>query len=323
MNKINFILILLLFPISVFSQNDDSEKTSSVIIHNNNQELRFIEPLLNQSNDYYDLVSNNVAYDEPGNAATSFFSSLLIPGSGQLANQKWWRAGLFLALEATGIYLAVDYRNKAVNREREYELFADNNWSVVQYSNWLITYNEVNEVDNPYLENLIEVVGNSKATFDTETDWKNVDISILRNVERNTPYLTTDNLVANKFSHTLPDYGSQQYYELIAKYYQYQGGWRDYDTFHDNIGNTGDFYNDRYLIDRNGAYASSNFFEAVRIADNFNSDYRSSRFFASLLIANHFLSAFDTYFTIKLKQNKIEASSSVIPGQQLLVTYNF
>lgn len=323
MNKISFILIFLLLPVSVFSQNHDSEKISSVIIASNNQHLTFTDPLLNQSSSYSGLEFNDLRYDTPGNAATSFFSSLIIPGSGQLANQKWWRAGLFLALEATGIYLAVDYRNKAMNGERTYELFADNNWSVVQYSNWLITYHEVNGIDNPYLENLKENVDNAQATFNTETDWNKIDISVLRQVERNTPYLTTDNLVANNFSHTLPDYGSQQYYELIAKYYQYQGGWRDYDAYHNNIGNTGNFFNDRYLIDRNGAYASANFFEAVRIADNFNSDYRSSRFFASLLIANHFLSAFDTYFTIRLKQNKIEASSSVIPGQQLLVTYNF
>src|SRR5690625_5571888 len=128
----------------------------------------------------------------------------------------------FIAVEAAGIYLAVEQRNKAVAGEREYERFADNNWSVVEYSNWLIDYHHVHGINNPYIDQLRSEVAGAEATYDTRVDWQQVDINLLRNVERNTPYLTTDDEIANQFSHTLPSYGSQQYYELIATYYQYQ-----------------------------------------------------------------------------------------------------
>lgn len=258
-----------------------------------------------------------------GNVFQSFFSSLIIPGSGQVKNRSWLKAGLFFAIEATSVYLFVDNRNDARIRERNYEKYANRNWSVVQYSNWLVQYHQQNGLDNPHIDDLRQILENTEATFNVKTDWNEVDIDLLREVERNTPYITSDQQTANNFSHTLPEYGSQQYYELISKYYQYQAGWRDYNDFHNNIGHTGSFYNERFVIDRGGSYASPFFYEAAQMAKQFNSDYRTSNTFLSVLIANHILSAFDAYFTFKVKQNRLEATSSIMPGEQIKLTYNF
>ena len=328
MRYLLLLCILSFFVTAAHSRQSEFEVSSqhdSVVVqssHNNHQELQLIEPILSRS--YINRTQNlNIDESRIGSPASAFFSSLFIPGSGQITHKKWWRAGLFIAIESAGIYLAVSNRNKAVNGERSYEQFIDNNWSVVEYSNWLINYHEVNGISNPYIDDLKAEVAGRSAAFNNQTDWNAVPISLLRNVEKNTPFIVSDQQVANNFSHTLPDYGSQQYYELVAKYFQFQGGWRDFNRFHDNIGNTGIFFNERFIIDRTGSTASTFFFDAADMASTFNQNYRDSRLFASMLIANHVLAAFDSYFTFKLKQKDLQLSSSIAPGQQLSFSYRF
>lgn len=328
MRHLLFIMTLILLAAAADARQiefENSHLESSVAIkpqEDHKQIFHLVEPVLERM---YINRHQNYAIDESriGSSASAFFSSLFVPGSGQITQKKWWRAGLFMAFEATGIYLAVSNRNKAVNGERNYEQFVNNNWSVVEYSNWLVNYHEVNGISNPFIEELKAELAGKTAAFDNEIDWNAVSLSLLRRVERNTPYITSDQQAANNFSHTLPDYGSQQYYELVAKYFQFQGGWRDYNRFHDNIGNTGIFYNDRFLIDRTGAAASTFFFDAAEMAGSFNENYRTSRLFASLLIANHVLSAFDSYFSYRMKQRDLQLSSSIAPGQQISLTYRF
>ena len=320
-----FSLIMLILPQLVQSQAVDNQQFSTIIIEsepNDQNNLQIITPVLLRNNNLYqNFDKNNFSFW--GHSASNFFSSLILPGSAQAANKNWIRAGLFAAIEVVSIYMIVDFRNRGASGERRYEQFADENWSVVQYSQWLIDYHEVHGIQNPYLRDLENMIQEHEAAFTPDVDWNKVDLTVLRDVERNTPYVTTDDFDASNFSHVLPDYGSQQYYELIAKYYQYQAGWRDYNNFHNSLGHTGNLFNERYLIDRNGAFASPMFYKGVDLSEQFNDDFRKSRHFTSLLIANHFISAFDAYFTLKLKQNRIQATSSVLPGQQLNIRYSF
>lgn len=245
--------------------------------------------------------------EKPGLA---FISSAILPGSAQAANSNWFRAGLYMAVEAASIYFIIDYKNRAARGERNYERFVDNNWSVVQYANWLVDYHDYHGIDNPFIDDLQAMMDGVSASFNTSQDWNNVDIEILRSVERNTPYFTTDQLAANNFSHVLPAYGSQQYYELVAKYYQFQAGWSDYNT-------------NQFLIGRAGGTASPLFFDGADRAQRFNDDFRTSRHFMILLISNHLISAFDAYFTFSVKQNRLEATPSAVPGRQIQFRYNF
>lgn len=252
-----------------------------------------------------------------------FVSSLILPGSGQLINRNPIRSGLYAALEITSIFMVVEYQKRGQRGERDYERFADLNWSVVQYAKWLINYHDFHSINNPFLSQLRNILNGIQSSFDTTIEWNMIDLELLRSVERNTPFMTTDNFVAKNFSHVLPAYGSQQYYELISKYYQYQAGWRDYNSFHDQLGHVGNQFNQRYLVDRNGLFASPFFYDGVQMSRDFNDDFRTRRTFISLLIVNHFISAFDAYFTISLKQNRINATSTAIPGKQFVLNYNF
>lgn len=252
-----------------------------------------------------------------------FLSSLILPGSGQFANRNSVRGGIYLAIEVLSIYFIIDYQNRGRRGERAYERFADQHWSVIQYAKWLIDYHDYHMIDNPYLNLLREQLAGVSPTFDTNVEWNQISLGLLRNVERNTPYFTTDELFASLFSHTLPDFGTQQYYELISKYYQYQAGWRDYNTFHDGMGHTGIHFGERFRIDRNGGYASTLFFEGANRSYLFNNNFRKSNRFISLLIANHFISAFDAYFTLSLKQNSLTFTPSLYPGENLRFRYRF
>lgn len=321
MKVFKFSALILLVPLSVFSQDNNviTERSPAANLSQSNiSELHIVTPLLLRESSSFHLSNN----DEPllyKNKYLSFFSSLTIPGSGQVSNRNWIKAGLFVAVEAASVYFYFDFINKAEAGEREYERWADTHWSVVQYSDWLVKYHEVNGLDNSHIDELRAMVSGTEASFNTDTDWAKINIDLLREVERETPYVTSDQERANNFSHTLPNYGSQQYYELIAKYYQYQAGWRDYYEFHNTLYDP----NLRFRIDRNGAYASPYFFEGAQLANQFNTDYRRSGYLISLLIANHIFSAFDAFFTIQLKQNRLQATSSMVPAKHFTLTYSF
>jgi hypothetical protein len=321
-----FLILSLFLPFSLSAQSvvvsDGSYAKSGIQEEISLHPSMLITPVLMQNMEMQ-YQQGGLLQPVRDNAGIAFASSAIIPGLGQAANRNWIRAGVFMAVEVTSIWLAVEYTNRGRRGERSYERWADQNWSVVQYANWLVQYHDVHGIFNPYIDQLRDMLNGASAAFDTSIDWRIVDLALLRNVERNTPYFVTDDLFASNFSHVLPDYGSQQYYELIAKYFQFQAGWRDYDDFHNSLGHVNGMFNERFFIDRNGAYASPLFWDGVARAQQFNDDYRTGRNFRMLLIANHVFSAFDAYFTVRLKQNRLEATPSVMPGHQLSVSYRF
>ncbi len=277
-----------------------------------------IQPILarSYSSDQYDNSLQKRFTEKPGLA---LLSSAIVPGSGQMVNNSWIRGGLYAALELTSIYFIVEYRNRGNRGKQRYENFADQNWSVTQYAKWLVDYHDIHGLNNPHLDELRSMVEGIEPAFDTSVDWQNIDIDKLRNVERNTPFITPDAQQTSNFSHILPGYGSQQYYELIAKYFQYQAGWSDYGYDPDDSNPNPDIF----LISRNGDTASSMFFEGASLAERFNEDFRVSKNFTMVLIANHIISAFDSYFTFQLKQNRLEATTSIVPSSYLQLTYHF
>jgi len=250
-------------------------------------------------------------------AGYALAGSAIIPGLSQAAHGNWFRAGLYLAVEVATLYTFVEYRNRGIRGERSYENFSDQNWSVVQYAHWIIKYHEKNKLSDLHLDDLRDMLYGRKVTFDTSAEWQDFDINVLRAVERSTPYITTDDQFASNFSHVLPSFGSQQYYELISKYYQYASGWKDYYEFHDREGSN------EYLIDRAGGKVSPLFWEGRDQAEKFNDNFRFSNNMLSLLILNHFVSAFDAYFTVRFRNRQIETSFGGTRASQFRLTYHF
>jgi hypothetical protein len=138
--------------------------------------------------------------------------SAILPGAGQVYNEDWWIAGIFVAVEAALIVTAVTYDNKGDDQTAFFESYADDymnpehNWSVVRYAEWLVEYKYNNDQE---LLNKI-VISNDLS----RPPWERVNWTELNKAETG--------------SHKLPPHGDQQYYELIGKYHQYSGGWNDY-----------------------------------------------------------------------------------------------
>jgi hypothetical protein len=127
--------------------------------------------------------------------------SLLIPGAGELYAGEYLKAAIFLAVEAAVITTAIVYDRKGDNKTNEFENYADREWNVVKYAEWLNEYRDGNIaiLNDPGLQ-----------------PWERVNWDELNAAERS-------------FSHKLPRHGDQQYYELIGKYPQYSPGWREFD----------------------------------------------------------------------------------------------
>lgn len=244
------------------------------------------------------------------NAGAALLSSAIIPGSAQAANGKWIRAGAYLLADA--VLLGVHFKkiNDAHRQERQYKKFARNNWSVVNYANWLVEYHDANsQLNNQYINQLRSQISGKSASY-SKNDWEKVDIELLRKVENNTPFVYPNNEVGNNFSHEMPDYGSQQYYELISKYYQFGTGWNDFGSL--------------YQLKWDGSQMPSHFFRGARLAENFNDSYRTAGTMLSLLIINHFLSAFDAFLTVRLKHSRLETNTNLMdPQKTFSLKYHF
>ncbi|MEL7835063.1 DUF5683 domain-containing protein [Fodinibius sp. Rm-B-1B1-1] len=250
-----------------------------------------LKPQINyaQSDRFYEPLQQ-----KPGWA---LLSSAIVPGSGQAANKKWIRAGLYFLAEAAMIGIYLKSSHDARLEEQRYERFANNNWSVINYAKWLVEYHEQNNLSNSYIDELEQEVENINANYQPDSDWNKIDIELLRNVEQNTPFVYPEH-IGNNFSHVMPKYGSQQYYELISKYYQYGPGWNDFTA--------------QYQLQWDGSNMPKNFLLGAQLAQDYNDTYRLAGNMVSFMILNHIVSAFDAYLTVKLKNRKLEADTNLL-----------
>jgi hypothetical protein len=212
--------------------------------------------------------------------------SLVLPGAGELYAGSYLKAAIFIAVEAAVITTALIYDKKGDDQTEKFENFADENWSVIKYAEWLNQYRNGNIQINPD-ENL--------------PPWQRVSWSELNAAEEG-------------FSHKLPPYGDQQYYELIGKYPQYSSGWNDFtggEVYHQISPN---------FIFYSGERGKANDFYSV-----------ASTAVIGIYI-NHFLSALDAVWTtvrynnslafkIRMEQINIADRSELIPTLKL--SYNF
>lgn len=197
--KINFFLIIIIsvftaqFTLSQVEENDKIELTGN--LHADSKIIL---------SGYSQLNSNPLADDLPGKKSPVLAGvlSAILPGAGQFYNEDYWVAGVFFIVEAALVTTAVVYDNKGDEQTTSFEEYADQNWSVVDYAQWLADYKEAD-----YSKIVV-------SDDESLPPWERVDWNELNAAETG--------------SHKLPPHGGQQYYELIGKYHQYSSGWNDY-----------------------------------------------------------------------------------------------
>ena len=195
MKNIFLMILIISFFISTasfsqYSRNNKLDLTGSIYV-----DSKIIQ------NNFSQININPMADDLPGKKSPvlSGVLSVILPGAGQVYNEDYLIAGIFVALEAALITTAVVYDNKGDDQTASFQAFADKNWSVVDYAEWLNTYGDADIQINP---------------DESLPPWERVSWSELNAAETG--------------SHKLPPHGEQQYYELIGKYHQYSSGWSDY-----------------------------------------------------------------------------------------------
>lgn len=194
--------------------------------------------------------------------------SLAVPGAGQVYTHSYVRAAVYFVAEVVGVAAGIAYGKKGDTKTDEFQAYADQHWSAVKYADFLNTYARKYRADD------------KNATIDLTASrdvlWSQI------NAYEEGPWKLG-------FSHKLPRYGEQQYYELIGKYDQFKYGWDTYPVVNGHPANDSAYDQDipQQLLDYAAERGKANDF------------YSASRLAFSLVVVNHFLSAVDGYLAAR------------------------
>lgn len=258
------LILSLLFISSVF--NISSAQTSS-----NYRKLELSNKLLSQDSKINLKDKYNKSIQSKPNEKSPYLGALfsgLIPGTGEFYAERYLKGAIFLAVEA-GLWIAyANYENKGDDQTAEYQSYANTYWDVYKYAEWLKREN-------------FSGSGDIILTADKETLRRQINVCEAQN-----------------FSHQLPPYGAQQYYELIGKYQNFVTGWADADFDVVNRNNYGTYktqmFND-YSYDRQEA----------------NSYYDKATTSLTLVVLNHILSAADGAWSVSMFNKDLKVKTSV------------
>ncbi len=191
--------------------------------------------------------------------------SVLVPGAGEFYAESYWKAALFFAVEVAVLAVAYSYDRRGNTQTDSYREFANRNWSVVKYAQYAQT---LAPPENTYTWRIQGTEGMDP--FDRP--WTQVNWAELNRMERDIAVTPP----SQYYSHTLPPYGDQQYFELIGKYPQFNQGWNDAPPAF----NYGDPLTPKFL------YYSGERGKA-------NEYYTNATRWVTIAIVNHLLSALD------------------------------
>jgi hypothetical protein len=218
--------------------------------------------------------------------------SLIIPGAGQVYNGgtgNYLKAAGFLALEAAAIAVNIAWNNKGNNQTTFFQNYANGHYSALRYAQWIaLNYKRWDPTISQTLINemLAEVQKNNFEKLNAvETDLGT----------------TSD---GQFFTHNLPAYGQQQYYELIGKYPQFREGW--------NLNAGADTVNVTYdQLKYNVEVEQDNYYMGQRgLANHY---YSVAGTALGVVIANHFLSAIEAAIWAHGHNKEIETTVGVSP----------
>ena len=222
---------------------------------------------------------------------TAGLLSIAIPGAGQVYTNSYVKAGVFVATEVTAWVVALTYNNKGDRQTDAFEAYADAHWSPVRYAEF--TLNNL-AVLNPNLSASSYNVFPNGTGSNTSAPFRAVRWSELNRLEDDVRSYPN-----NGYTHLLPLYGSQQYYELIGKYPQFSRGWDDAD---------------QASITPSDLPLQSNsqrFFIYAKMRAQANDYYDIAGTFVSVAVINHIVSAIDAIWSASKINSNLHADMKV------------
>ncbi len=222
----------------------------------------------------------NVAPKTRSPILAAVFSAIL-PGAGEFYAESYWKSALFLTAEVVGWSLYLSKLDDGHNAEREFVRYANaKKTGSGEPGNWTAWD------ARRYAKHLSEIYKNDPNLGTQAKDLGTVT-SLDKIGERNYTKLNAFERIAtfengNVFSHTLPEYGSQQYYELIGKYSTYTIGWYDYPTSE---------------LSNSFTARNPSFLEYAQMRGHANSLLKDASTILSLIVVNHALSVADAIWS--------------------------
>lgn len=264
----NLFFVFLVSSSLAFSQQNISVLSGSLI-----NDTQFLLSAISDSNKSYNLKMNS-GKKKPLLAGIMSFG---VPGAGQIYSENYLKAGIFAAVEAGAIVLAVIYDNKGDDQTKFFENYANNNWSAERYARWTINnLSQLNVNLDPSSYNIFD--NNGKVIW-----------SELNKLE---------NDIGGYYSHRLAPLGDQQYYEMIGKYSQFNVGWAE---FGDE--NTPYVWGVDPLVDQFKYYSKER--------GKANDFYTVSKWAVIAVVSNHFISALDAAWSANKYNKKLNISLSI------------
>lgn len=220
--------------------------------------------------------------------------SAAVPGAGQVYNDDWVKAGVAVGLEAAFWTGWAIWRSEGRSGRRRYRRFAHAHFDPGRYARWLNDYAGYEGEPIP-VEELVDGVDFARPERWSETERAAVVrlIEAIRAAEAQAHFTGPRE---SSFSHQLPAFGDQQYYELIGKYHQYAAGWDD----------CGSGCDERTPSERFRRYAE--------IHGEANTDLRRASRMTALVLVNHGLAALDGLLSAQLRNHRLRTSARLVPG---------
>jgi len=223
----------------------------------------------------------------------AFGLSAIIPGTGQAYNKQWIKAAVAITIEAVLIATYISKKDQGAETESAYIQFAHEDWNPGQYGDWLNDYTLFLNSELGAGIDVPEIVTEIGVDFQHPESWSsenwvavNTMFSQIHQTERSVYHVET----GASFSHQLPAFSSQQYYELIGKYFQFAPGWSDYPAW---IDENGDFTEaiDPEMSGPGGTKpnVSPKFYKYAEDHAESQDFYRSASHYGLLIVLNHFV----------------------------------
>lgn len=217
---------------------------------------------------------------------TNALFSLVIPGAGQFRSEHYLKATAFLTAEAALIVYAILSNTYGDDKTAEFEAYAEAHWSAERYAKWINAYGTADYGPTATID-LARVRAHD---FREINAWESA---------------SGPNKVG--FSHMLPKYREQQYFELIGKYYQFKYGWDTYPQDANGVPQSDgrDYFNNFSADKQVKSYAANR--------GKANDYYYAASFAVSAMVINHAVSAIDAFFSTKNFNNALSANVQMVP----------
>jgi len=282
--------LLILFSVSFLitnAQNIDSNKTKLSGILSFDSKISVNE--ISSVNYKYSL-SEERAKKTPILAAGL---SLVLPGAGEFYSESYFKSAVFLAVEAAAIIIGLSYDKKGDDQTTFFQNYADKHWSVTRYAKWVTNPTNAKKI-NPAVDlSKYNVLGTNG-----KVNWNELN------------RLESD--LGSYFSHRLPFYGEQQYFELIGKYPQYNVGWDDFGDENTPF----EYKADRSNLTKNFIYYSE---ERGKANDFYNIASKA----VIMVFANHIISAIDAAWSAHSFNKDLKVHTSLEKFQSGITSYYY